>query len=603
MAGHDIGSVVVKGSFVGETNNHARIYARGLDGDPENNKIALKSLTIGGTVRYAWVFAGVGKLGEEISGNAQIGKVSVGGDWVDSSLVAGGASVDGVIGDGNDRIITGGINSKIASIIIKGQVLGEANTDNSDLSGFFSHQIGWFSYNGIKVPLKAGAGNDTFSNVPASNFAQALGPSLFPLRPAPNRTSSPCMFTKSDPPRRQPHLCPPTLTPLPMIEPLEARIAPAVLIVNATTATYTDVDGDEVTIKFSTGTLNNGVFTTQGKGLGDQLLLINLSAGGWDGADLTLTVAKAATGDGVANLGAINSMGHDLGMVTIAGDLGQIDAGDATTSTTALELLKVRSMGVFGVSTQQAGGSLVSDINGPLDALVVTGDLHEATINAIANNKADGRIGSVTIGGSLIGSTDEANRTGEIQTSGNMGPVTIGGDVIGGASNMGRISAAFGTLASVTITGSVRGGSGSDSGRIFAGSTLGPVKIGGDLIGGLGFRSGSISSNLGNIVSVTIGGSVLGGGAESAHIDSNFAIGPVRIGGNVVGGQSESAQIKAVTTLGAVTIGGSLVGGAGVGSGYLSAGGDLGAVTIGGDVKGSSANLTGRRLGRDGSRA
>ena len=36
---------------------------------------------------------------------------------------------------------------------------------------------------------------------------------------------------------------------------LAVSIAPAVMLVNATTATFTDVDGDHVTIKVSTGTL------------------------------------------------------------------------------------------------------------------------------------------------------------------------------------------------------------------------------------------------------------------------------------------------------------------------------------------------------------
>ncbi len=48
------------------------------------------------------------------------------------------------------------------------------------------------------------------------------------------------------------------------IEPLEAREVPATFV-NATTLTYQDVDGDDVTVKFSKGILNagnvNSIFT------------------------------------------------------------------------------------------------------------------------------------------------------------------------------------------------------------------------------------------------------------------------------------------------------------------------------------------------------
>ena len=216
------------------------------------------------------------------------------------------------------------------------------------------------------------------------------------------------------------------------IEPLESRIAPAVLIVNPTTATYTDLDGDLVTIKVSTGAFNNTHFTTQMIGAGEQLLLINLSAGGFDDAHLTLSVVKAGAGDGRANVGAINSTGHDLGHVFIPGDLGQIDAGDTTTADGAVKSLTVRSMGRYGLTTQQAGGSLTSDLVGGLGALTVAGDMKEASVVVTATVDADAKIGSVTIGGSLIGGA--ATMSGMISAEGNIGPVKIGGEFEGGDS-------------------------------------------------------------------------------------------------------------------------------------------------------------------------
>ena len=55
--------------------------------------------------------------------------------------------------------------------MIKGEVLGRAGTDET--FGFFAQTIGAFKYNGVTVPIKAGASNDRF----ADNLAHALGPS------------------------------------------------------------------------------------------------------------------------------------------------------------------------------------------------------------------------------------------------------------------------------------------------------------------------------------------------------------------------------------------------------------------------------------------
>ena len=107
-----------------------------------------------------------------VNGNAQIGAVSVGGDWIDSSLASGVTSTDGFLGDANDAAFGGGTMSKIASITIKGQVLGDGSTNHT--SGFFAETIGAFKYHGIAVALKAGASNDTF----ALGAAHPVGPSL-----------------------------------------------------------------------------------------------------------------------------------------------------------------------------------------------------------------------------------------------------------------------------------------------------------------------------------------------------------------------------------------------------------------------------------------
>src|SRR5262245_56852478 len=111
------------------------------------------------------------------------------------------------------------------------------------------------------------------------------------------------------------------------IEPLELRIAPATLV-NPTTVTYTDVDGDLVTVKISKGAFQDPAhplfgtddFTFMNIGVGEQLQIVNLSDDGSDfqGANLTITAVRGPMGgDGRANVGHLNSAGRDLGVVTV----------------------------------------------------------------------------------------------------------------------------------------------------------------------------------------------------------------------------------------------------------------------------------------------
>ena len=215
------------------------------------------------------------------------------------------------------------------------------------------------------------------------------------------------------------------------LEILESRIAPAALAtltVVGTKATYKDVDGDTVSVVIAGGTtaVTTGLFSGVAGALGDQLQMIDLSGGMFDHATVTVTVKRATTGDGLANIGYLNSTGHDLGAVSILGDLGQIDAGDSNTAVTspAIKSLKVNSLGHRGIDTQGGSASLESDLIGGLGSLTVTNDFDGSFLKitgAMAGiDDAAGSIGPVKIGGSLIGRA--ANDSGEIKTSGKMGP-------------------------------------------------------------------------------------------------------------------------------------------------------------------------------------
>ena len=368
-------------------------------------------------------------------------------------------------------------------------------------------------------------------------------------------------------------------------EPLESRIAPAVLVnaLNPKTAIYTDVDGDTVTIIVSKGNLNDAVFVSAMSGDGEQLQAIQFG-GGFAGANLTLKVIRASGGDGLAHVGAISAT-TDLGVVTLRGDLGQIDAGDGIHTTPGLKGLKVASMGEFGLTTQSAGltPSLISNLEGSVGQISVAGNMDGASI--LVN---DGAIGPVTLGGSLLGGTDPG--TGVISAK-NIGAVKIGGDLRGDGSSTGYIQVTGGKLASLTIGGSIIG-SGASSGRVSA-STIGAIVIGGDLEGDLA-NSGQIFGQ--EIKSITIGGSVIGRGSATGAIIANAKLGAVKIGGDITGGTGgNSGTILAAGSIASITIGGGVFGGPAMTatlSGRIAAD-SIGSLRIAGDLAGGGANGAG----------
>jgi hypothetical protein len=425
-------------------------------------------------------------------------------------------------------------------------------------------------------------------------------------------------------------------------------------IVNATTATFTDLDGDVVMLKVRNGDLAMATFRTALAGSGTQVLLLDMSlavAGQtFNGASVTLTAKRGPLGgDGFVNIGQINATGIDLGAVKIAGDLGQLDAGDGDPGAPAVKSLNAVSLGVLGRSTQDpVTASLESNINGQLGPVKIATNVKDAHLNV------EGGISKLTIGGSLIGGSTLFS--GRIATTGDVGPVKIGGDLRGGDGEQSAHLFIGGKLTSATVGGSLVG-EGAVSARIRSGLDMGPVKIAGDIRGGAGHDSGQVLSFT-KIASVTVGGSLIGGAADAAgsiisfgdlgalaikgdvvgssatrtgYIEvtgvlarlaiggsifggsagtsglliSNAQMGTVSIGGSVVGGAgSESGQISSSGSIKSVFIGGSLLGGAGQQSGFLIAGdgagtGDIGTLTIRGSVIGGTAFTTGR-IGVDG---
>lgn len=409
------------------------------------------------------------------------------------------------------------------------------------------------------------------------------------------------------------------------IEKLESRIAPAVLV-NAKTLTFTDVDGDLVTVTISKGTLTEAdfVFDNAFDSAGVQQLQLLDFAGDKDkaGAEITITAEPGGTGNGSVNVGYLNATGIDLGKVTIDGDLGRIDVGDAILTTPGLKRLDVVSMGVFGIATQAAGGNLISHITGPLNTLVVAGGVETATL------LVSGAIGTIDIGGSVDGG--EAAQSGAIRATGSIGAVHVGldvrggggeesgqifskrnidsvavdGSIVGGDSLKSGIVFAGGTIATAVIGHDIVGGGGSKSGQLASGAGMGTVQVFGSVRGSAGFESGAIGSG-GRINSIAITNDLIGyqdfaGTAESnGSLLSSATIGRVTIGGDVRGGENfHSGVIATERGLGTVTVQGSVFGGDGNESGAIGSNGPIGSVSIGGNLEGNDGNRSGSVLSK-----
>lgn len=374
---------------------------------------------------------------------------------------------------------------------------------------------------------------------------------------------------------------------------MTAAPAANLVSVNGLTASYTELDGDVVTIKISKGSLANVTFHFSGPqdGIGT-LLGIDLNSEGhqFAGAKLTISAKRGANGgDGFASVGFIDAEGVDLGSVVIDGDLGRIDAGDATRPGLALKSLTVQSLGALG--NAGGAGDRVSHIEGSVGALTVRGDVRHAffRVEDTSTAVARGHIGTVLIGGSLIGGAGENQGALFAET---LGSVKVQGSLVGGA---GFYSGCIFTklhIASVQVGGSLLGDSGIFSGSIRTESGgIQAAKVGGDLRGGTQAGTGAIAA-FGALGRAIVGGSVIGGAASSSGaLIGNASMGSIFIGGDLQGSGEFSGIVGSTGPVGNVTIQGSIIAGSEQYSGTIISGVTLGAVKIGGDVRGSEQQL------------
>jgi hypothetical protein len=388
------------------------------------------------------------------------------------------------------------------------------------------------------------------------------------------------------------------------IEALEDRIAPAALLPGGKVVTFTDIDGDNVTVKFSKPILTDAnvssiflfvnTFTDNGPQSLTSLVLADLGPEA-NGVNVTVTAHRSAVtgGNGQVHIGAVDASnvnlntgtgaGIDLGKVRIQGTVNFLDAGDADVTTPAAKSIDLLGLGL-------AFPGIESDFHGSIGKLTVRGNLggHVLVKSGVSQSLDDVRIGSIAVTGSLFGSS--AN-SGFIE-AGEIGRLRILEDIRGGeGANAGRVVAQ--TIDRIEILGSIAGGSGQNAGTINSNHIL-SAKVGGSVRGGTGLSSGSLL--VGDLDKLTIDGDLIGNDESFTGLVQAGEIGQVVVHGNVFGGGGSSSGRIGANDIGKITIDGSVVGGAGQGSATLSAN-TIDTVLIGGDLIGGSGDFSGSVFG------
>jgi hypothetical protein len=160
----DIGSISVGKGILGTQAAPVVISAGGQAVKPTTGEdLTIGKITIKGDVRFAKILAGFNTALGSFNADASIGPVSVSGDWVASSLVAGaqdGGTAGFGVGDIVQPVGNTALVSRIASITIRGDVTGSAST--GDQFGFVAQQIDRLSVGGRTAFLTTGKSNDGF---------------------------------------------------------------------------------------------------------------------------------------------------------------------------------------------------------------------------------------------------------------------------------------------------------------------------------------------------------------------------------------------------------------------------------------------------------
>jgi hypothetical protein len=381
-----------------------------------------------------------------------------------------------------------------------------------------------------------------------------------------------------------------------IVECLESRITPASVV------HITDLNGDHVTFTSSLGDLTSHISAAPAADGSHNDYSVDLSDPSFYGTNFSATVTALKVGDDELIVGHIAAGTNDLGKVTVAGDLGDIDAGSGSMTVAAIKSLTVRSMGRFG---ERGNGDNKSNIDGSLPSLSVKGDIHDTYIYVGET------LTSATVGGSLFGG--DGPDGGEIYAY-ELGKVAIAHDIRGGDGTYSGSVGAGNNAGSITVGGSVFGGKGDNSGDIYGGfhvdGKINKVSVGGSLIGGDGSISGTIGGRQAtggtasvSLGTVTIGRDIVGGqGSYDAEVwANNGTLDQLTVKGSVVGGSGDySGEIEADLAAGKISIGGNVCGGGGLGSAEINFEGGANSLIIGGSVLGGSGGQSAEIIANNG---
>lgn len=291
------------------------------------------------------------------------------------------------------------------------------------------------------------------------------------------------------------------------IELLESRIAPATL--TGRVLKYVDLDGDQVTVTFTKGSIasSNFTFDTSFATTGpQQLQRIDVSGvADVEGSNLIVSTKRATGGDGIAHIGEIIATGRDLGVVKTGGNIGKIIAGNNTLPAPGIKALTIGSYGIFDGATQPMASNQSSIITGSVGSITILGDFGVGTLSVA------GSVKTLKVGGSFVGGSNPSE--GRFIISGDLTTGTIGGSFIGGAGTLSAQLTITGNAGSLLIRGSlIIGAIPSDvqSGQVEVSGSIKTLNILGDVRGSsTTFTQNSISVD-GTVGSLKIGGSVSG---------------------------------------------------------------------------------------------
>jgi Calx-beta domain len=197
--------------------------------------------------------------------------------------------------------------------------------------------------------------------------------------------------------------------------------APTGFFVTPRLARWIDVDGDTVSVGSSLPILSPSLFNFDANG---ELALLDLATARFAGASLDFKVTRARSGDGSVNIGAIESPGRDLGVITVKGSLDRIVAGDSNMRTPGLRGLIVETLGLLPGESSPA--SMRSDISGTFVRLVVRKSFNGAAV--YASGPGAGIRTALIIGD--MSATADATDTG-FHADGVIGTVQVTGSVTG----------------------------------------------------------------------------------------------------------------------------------------------------------------------------